>query len=81
MYKRQGNNCATIADFVENGNKVLNYADVYMYYVLAQWWDQYANASAEKIYNEWSTGRCGDARKNGEIIPQRYEAVSYTHLT
>ena len=44
-----------------------------MYYVLAQWWDQYANASAEKIYNEWSTGRCGDARKNGEIIPQRHE--------
>lgn len=72
-YWSGGDNCATIADFVENGNKVLNFADVYMYYVLAQWWDQYANASAEKIYNEWSTGRCGDARKDGEIIPQRYE--------
>ena len=72
-YWSGGDNCATITDFVENGNKVLNFADVYMYYVLAQWWDQYANASAEKIYNEWSTGRCGDARKDGEIIPQRYE--------
>ena len=72
-YWSGGDNCATIADFVENGNKVLNFADVYMYYVLAQWWDQYANASAEKIYNEWSTGRCGDARKDGEIITQRYE--------
>lgn len=72
-YWSGGDNCATIADFVENGNKVLNYADVYMYYVLAQWWDQYANASAQKIYNEWYTGRCGDARKDGVIIPQRYD--------
>lgn len=72
-YWSGGDNCATIADFVANGNKVLNYADVYMYYVLAQWWDQYANASAQKIYNEWNTGRCGDARKDGVIIPQRYD--------
>ena len=26
-------NCASVADFVANGNKVINYSDVYMYYV------------------------------------------------
>lgn len=30
-------NCASIEKFVQNGNKVINFSDVYMYYVLSSW--------------------------------------------
>lgn len=50
-------NCASIEKFVANGNKVMNYADVYMYYVLGSWWMSAANPVASKIYNEWTPGK------------------------
>ena len=67
------NNAATIEDFVKNGNKVLNYSDVFMYYVLSSWWDANANPSAERIYNNWYTGYLADARVNNVIVQQKYD--------
>lgn len=48
---------AKVEDFVQNGNKLLNFRDNYMYYVLGSWWMQDVNVVAEKIYNEWHPGK------------------------
>ncbi|MFQ8706474.1 MAG: family 20 glycosylhydrolase, partial [Thomasclavelia sp.] len=71
-YWSGGNGCATIAEFVEAGHKVMSYIDVYMYYVLASWWDQWANPNAEKIYNEWYPGKCSPSHNNGTVTDQTY---------
>ena len=47
---------AKITKFMENGNKVMNYSDAWMYYVLGQWWMSAANPSGERVYNEWQPG-------------------------
>lgn len=57
---------ATIQDFVENGHKVINYSDVYMYFALAQWWMQNANASGEKIFKEWTPGKLAGSSTAGD---------------
>ncbi|MCI7179293.1 MAG: family 20 glycosylhydrolase, partial [Schaedlerella sp.] len=51
------NSSASVEKFAGNGNKVINYSDVYMYYALSSWWMSNANASGEKIYNEWHPGK------------------------
>lgn len=48
---------AKVEDFIQNGNKLLNFRDNYMYYVLGSWWMQDVNVVAEKIYNEWHPGK------------------------
>ena len=57
---------ATIEEFVANGNKVHNYADVYMYYVLASWWDSNANPVGSKIFNEWTPGKLANSSRIGD---------------
>ncbi|MGG7141927.1 family 20 glycosylhydrolase [Clostridium nigeriense] len=52
-----GTGSAPVNDFIENGNKLVNYVDAYMYYALSPWWMQYANAKGEKIYGEWVPGK------------------------
>lgn len=52
-----GKGSAPVKDFLDNGNKVINYIDAYMYYALSPWWMENANASGEKIYNEWHPGK------------------------
>lgn len=58
--------CATIADFVENGNKVINYTDVYMYFALSSWWMNNANANGQKIFNEWHPGKLAGSSVVGD---------------
>lgn len=58
--------CATVQDFVNNGNKVINMADVYMYYVLASWWEANANPVGSKIFNEWTPGRLASSSVIGD---------------
>ncbi len=65
--------CATIADFVANGNKVINYADVYMYFALSSWWMANANASGEKIFKEWAPGKLANSSVVGD------QSVSYPY--
>ncbi|WP_305118503.1 family 20 glycosylhydrolase, partial [Thomasclavelia cocleata] len=50
-------NCASVEKFVQNGNKVINYSDVYMYYVLSWWWQNNACPEGDVIYNEWTPGK------------------------
>ncbi|MGN0334810.1 MAG: family 20 glycosylhydrolase [Lachnospiraceae bacterium] len=57
--------CATIAEFVENGNKVINFTDVYMYFALSSWWMNNANASGQKIFNEWHPGKLASSNVIG----------------
>jgi LPXTG-motif cell wall-anchored protein len=52
-----GTGSAPVSDFIENGNKLVNYVDAYMYYALSPWWMQYANAKGEKVYGEWVPGK------------------------
>ncbi len=58
--------CGTIADFVANGNKVINFSDVYMYFALSSWWMSNANASGEKILNEWTPGKLANSSVVGD---------------
>ena len=58
--------CATIADFVANGNKVINFTDVYMYFALSSWWMSNANASGQKILTEWTPGKLAGSSVVGD---------------
>ncbi|GAB6168041.1 hypothetical protein JCM1393_05010 [Clostridium carnis] len=52
-----GKGSAPVNDFLENGNKLVNYVDAYMYYALSSWWMQYENPKGDKIYKEWEPGK------------------------
>ena len=62
-------NCASIEKFVANGNKVINYSDIYMYYVLSSWWLQNACPEGDRIYKEWHPGKFSTLQGG---IPQTY---------
>ena len=62
-------NCASIEKFVQNGNKVINFSDVYMYYVLSSWWLQNACPEGDRIYREWNPGKFSTLQGG---IPQTY---------
>ena len=62
-------NCASIEKFVQNGNKVINYSDIYMYYVLSSWWLQNACPEGDRIYREWNPGKFSTLQGG---IPQTY---------
>ena len=63
-------NCASIEKFVQNGNRVVNFSDVYMYYVLSSWWLQNACPEGDRIYNEWNPGKFSTLQGG---IPQTYK--------
>lgn len=63
-------NCASIEKFVQNGNKVVNFSDIYMYYVLSSWWLQNACPEGDRIYNEWNPGKFSTLQGG---IPQTYK--------
>ena len=63
-------NCASIEKFVQNGNKVINFSDIYMYYVLSGWWLQNACPEGDRIYREWHPGKFSTLQGG---IPQTYE--------
>lgn len=52
-----GKGSAPVKDFLENGNKLVNYVDAYMYYALSPWWMNNANPKGEKVYKEWEPGK------------------------
>ena len=62
-------NCASIEKFVSNGNKVINFSDIYMYYVLSSWWLQNACPEGDRIYREWNPGKFSTLQGG---IPQTY---------
>ena len=62
-------NCASIEKFVANGNKVVNFSDIYMYYVLSSWWLQNACPEGDRIYREWNPGKFSTLQGG---IPQTY---------
>lgn len=62
-------NCASIEKFVQNGNKVVNFSDIYMYYVLSSWWLQNACPEGDRIYREWNPGKFSTLQGG---IPQTY---------
>ena len=62
-------NCASIEKFVQNGNKGINFSDVYMYYVLSSWWLQNACPEGDRIYREWNPGKFSTLQGG---IPQTY---------
>lgn len=62
-------NCAGIEKFVQNGNKVINFSDIYMYYVLSSWWLQNACPEGDRIYREWNPGKFSTLQGG---IPQTY---------
>ena len=62
-------NCASIEKFVQNGNKVVNFSDIYMYYVLSSWWLQNACPEGDRIYKEWHPGKFSTLQGG---IPQTY---------
>ena len=62
-------NCACIEKFVQNGNKVINFSNVYMYYVLSSWWLQNACPEGDRIYREWNPGKFSTLQGG---IPQTY---------
>ena len=62
-------NCASIEKFVQNGNKVINFSDIYMYYVLSGWWLQNACPEGDRIYREWHPGKFSTLQGG---IPQTY---------
>lgn len=62
-------NCASIEKFVQNGNKVINFSDIYMYYVLSSWWLQNACPEGDRIYREWNPGKFSILQGG---IPQTY---------
>ena len=62
-------NCASIEKFVQNGNKVINFSDTYMYYVLSSWWLQNACPEGDRIYREWNPGKFSTLQGG---IPQTY---------
>ena len=63
-------NCASIEKFVQNGNKVINFSDIYMYYVLSSWWLQNACPEGDRIYREWNPGKFSTLQGG---IPQTYK--------
>ena len=63
-------NCASIEKFVSNGNKVINFSDIYMYYVLSSWWLQNACPEGDRIYREWNPGKFSTLQVG---IPQTYK--------
>ena len=63
-------NCASIEKFVQNGNKVVNFSDIYMYYVLSSWWLQNACPEGDRIYREWNPGKFSTLQGG---IPQTYK--------
>ena len=63
-------NCASIEKFVSNGNKVINFSDTYMYYVLSSWWLQNACPEGDRIYREWNPGKFSTLQGG---IPQTYK--------
>ena len=63
-------NCASIEKFVQNGNRVVNFSDVYMYYVLSSWWLQNACPEGDRIYNEWNPGKFSTLQGG---VPQTYK--------
>lgn len=62
-------NCASIEKFVKNGNRVINFSDTYMYYVLSSWWLQNACPEGDRIYREWNPGKFSTLQGG---IPQTY---------
>ena len=62
-------NCASIEKFVQNGNRVINFSDIYMYYVLSSWWLQNACPEGDRIYKEWHPGKFSTLQGG---IPQTY---------
>ena len=62
-------NCASIEKFVQNGNRVINFSDTYMYYVLSSWWLQNACPEGDRIYREWNPGKFSTLQGG---IPQTY---------
>ena len=65
-------NCASVADFVANGNKVINYSDVYMYYVLSWWWQTNAVPEGDRIYNEWHPGKFSNLSGTAQTFEEPY---------
>ena len=63
-------NCASIEKFVQNGNRVVNFSDIYMYYVLSSWWLQNACPEGDRIYREWNSGKFSTLQGG---IPQTYK--------
>ena len=63
-------NCASIEKFVQNGNRVINFSDTYMYYVLSSWWLQNACPEGDRIYREWNPGKFSTLQGG---IPQTYK--------
>ena len=63
-------NCASIEKFVANGNRVINFSDIYMYYVLSSWWLQNACPEGDRIYREWNPGKFSTLQGG---IPQTYK--------
>ncbi len=50
-------NTATVQDFIKNGNKLINFSDKYMYYVLSPWWQQNACPEGDVVFREWNPGK------------------------
>ena len=65
-------NTATIQEFIENGNRVMNYSDVYMYYVLSSWWQSNACPEGDRIYDEWHTGKFSTTRDGAQTLTKPY---------
>ena len=63
-------NCASIEKFVQNGNRVVNFSDIYMYYVLSSWWLQNACPEGDRIYREWNPGKFSTLQGG---VPQTYK--------
>ena len=63
-------NCASIEKFVQNGNRVVNFSDIYMYYVLSSWWLQNACPEGDRIYKEWNPGKFSTLQGG---VPQTYK--------
>ena len=69
-YWAASQNCASIEKFVQNGNKVVNFSDIYMYYVLSSWWLQNACPEGDRIYREWNPGKFSTLQGG---VPQTYK--------
>ncbi len=67
------NQVSTVQNFIDNGHKVINYADSFMYYVLGTWWMQAANPEGERIYNEWHPGKFPSTTAGAQTYEYPYE--------
>ena len=71
-YWTAGPGMAPIQEFIDNGNRVMNYSDKYMYYVLSSWWQNNACPEGDVIYNEWHTGYFPSTPNGAQLIEKPY---------